>query len=146
MKEDIKLEQSKEKEPKFCLAFLQADIWKWWSQFEDHEIKNNPGSSSFWDDIFCCLSSACFWTKPASCTMTCLQGISLRTMRNIMKWARAWCRWRPWSTCVWLRGELATAERLGRNCGRKLKRSRNQQIFQGEENLKKKKILRQKER
>lgn len=48
--------------------------------------------------------------------------------------------------CV-VRGELATAERLGRNCGRKLKRSRNQQIFQGEENLKKKKkILRQKER
>lgn len=63
MKEDIKLEKNKEEKPKCCLDLLQlfqADIWNWWNPFEDHEIKNNPGSSSFWDGIFCCLSLACF--------------------------------------------------------------------------------------
>lgn len=53
-------------------------------------------------------------------------------------------KWRTWSTCAWLRGELVKAERLGRSCKRTSRRSKKQQSFQVEENLKKK-YFRQKE-
>jgi len=41
-----------------------------------------------------------------------------------------------WNTCTWLRGELVTAEKSGRSWKRKPSRSKKQQSFQTEENLK----------